>query len=372
VIHRSRHDLIVIGAGIVGAACVEAAVAAGLRVALVEAGAIGGGASAAAMGHLVAMDGDPHELALCAHSLRLWQRWADWPESEYRRCGTLWIAREESELQGIGARIDVLAAAGVQAEAVDAAGLYALEPQLAPGMRGGMHVPGDAVAYPPRVAWRLVREAQQAGAKVFAGSRAETLVDGGVRLADGRALSGPVLVATGAALPQLLPELPMRARKGQLLVTERHAPLLRHQLIEMGYAAAAHGSDAASVSFNVQPRPNGQLLIGSSREYGAAGTDISLPLLQRMLQRAIAFVPALREVRALRSWCGFRPATADGLPYLGAVPGRRDVWVAAGHEGLGITAAPGSAQLVIDAFLGRAPALPLAPYLPQRAMRGGA
>ena len=372
MIHRSRHDLIVIGAGIVGAACVEAAVAAGLRVALVEAGAIGGGASAAAMGHLVAMDGDPHELALCAHSLRLWQRWADWPESEYRRCGTLWIAREESELQGIGARIDVLAAAGVQAEAVDAAGLYALEPQLAPGMRGGMHVPGDAVAYPPRVAWRLVREAQQAGAKVFAGSRAETLVDGGVRLADGRALSGPVLVATGAALPQLLPELPMRARKGQLLVTERHAPLLRHQLIEMGYAAAAHGSDAASVSFNVQPRPNGQLLIGSSREYGAAGTDISLPLLQRMLQRAIAFVPALREVRALRSWCGFRPATADGLPYLGAVPGRRDVWVAAGHEGLGITAAPGSAQLVIDAFLGRAPALPLAPYLPQRAMRGGA
>ena len=91
-----------------------------------------------------------------------------------------------------------------------------------------------------------------------------------------------------------------------------------------------------------------------------------------MLQRAIAFVPALREVRALRSWCGFRPATADGLPYLGPVPGRRDVWVAAGHEGLGITAAPGSARLVVDALLGRAPALALAPYLPDRALRGNA
>ncbi len=366
----SRHDLIVIGAGIVGAACAEAAVAAGLRVAVVESGAIGGGASAAAMGHLVAMDGDPHELALCVYSLQLWQRWAPWPESEHQRCGTLWVAREEAELEGVAARVEALAAAGVRAEALDARGVQALEPALAAGMKGGMRVVDDAVVYPPRVAWRLIEEARGAGAQLFIGTRAERLVDGGVRLADGRELRGPVLVATGVAVPELLPELPMRPRKGQLVITERHRPLLRHQLIEMGYAAAAHAADAASVSFNVQPRPNGQLLIGSSREYDATGTEISLPLLRRMLQRAIGFVPALREVRALRSWCGFRPATADGLPYLGPVPGRRDVWVAAGHEGLGITAAPGSARLVIDTLLGRAPALPLAPYLPERALRG--
>lgn len=369
---HSRHDLIIIGAGIVGAACVEAAVAAGLRVAVVESGAIGGGASAAAMGHLVAMDGDPHELALCVYSLQRWQRWASWPESEHQRCGTLWVAREAQELEGVSARVAALAEVGVHAEAVDARGLYALEPALAAGMHGGMHVADDAVVYPPRVAWRLIDEACRAGAQLFAGVRAQALVDGGVRLADGRVLLGPVLVTTGVAVPELLPELPMRARKGQLVITERQPPLLRHQLIEMGYAAAAHGADAASVSFNVQPRPNGQLLIGSSREYDVTSTDISPQLLQRMLQRAIAFVPALREVRALRSWCGFRPATADGLPYLGPMPGRRDVWVAAGHEGLGITAAPGSAQLVIDAFLGRAPALSLSPYLPQRALRGDA
>ncbi len=366
----SRHDLIVIGAGIVGAACAEAAVAAGLRVAVVESGAIGGGASAAAMGHLVAMDGDPHELALCVYSLGLWQRWAPWPESEHQRCGTLWVAHEEAELEGVAARVEALAAVGVHAEALDARGVQALEPALASGMKGGMCVPDDAVVYPPRVAWRLIDAARVGGAQLFIGARAERLVDGGVRLADGRELRGPVLVATGVAVPELLPELPMRARKGQLVITERHRPLLRHQLIEMGYAAAAHGADAASVSFNVQPRPNGQLLIGSSREYDATGTEISLPLLRRMLQRAIGFVPALREVRALRSWCGFRPATADGLPYLGPVPGRRDVWVAAGHEGLGITAAPGSARLVVDALLGRAPALALTPYLPERAMQG--
>lgn len=365
----SLHDLIIIGAGMVGAACAEAAVAAGLRVAVVESGVIGGGASAAAMGHLVAMDGDPHELALCTYSLAQWQRWAAWPQAEYQRCGTLWVARSDEELKGVAARVDALAAAGVSAQAVDARALYELEPKLAAGMCGGMRVNDDAVVYPPRIAWRLIADACRDGAQLFGGVRASRLVERGVLLGDGRVLHGKVLVATGTALSELLPELPMRARKGQLVITDRYRPMLRHQLIEMGYAAAAHGGDAASVSFNVQPRPNGQLLIGSSREYDATSSDVSPLLLQRMLQRAFEFVPALQGLRALRSWCGFRPATPDGLPYLGAVPGRDGVWVAAGHEGLGITAAPGSARLVIDALLGNSPALALTPYLPDRALQ---
>lgn len=369
---RTRHDLIVVGAGLVGAACVEAATAAGLRVAVVEAGAIGGAATAAAMGHLVAMDGDPAVLALCAYSQRWWERWASWPEAEFHRCGTLWLARSEAERARIPARLDQLAAAGVEAEAVDPRELYPLEPHLSVGLHGGLRVPGDAVVYPPRVAWRLIAEACRNGAERFAGVRAERLVDDGVRLADGRVLRGPVLVATGTALPELVPELPLRARKGQLVITDRYPPMVRHQLIEMGYTDAAHGDDDSSVSFNVQPRPNGQLLIGSSREYDNTDPSVSPSLLRRMLNRAFDFVPALRERRAIRVWTGFRPATPDGLPYLGPVPGRSGVWVAAGHEGLGITAAPGSARLVIDALLGRTPELDLAPYLPGRMMREAA
>lgn len=366
----ARYDLVVIGAGIVGAACAEAASAAGMRVAVVECGTIGGGATAASMGHLVAMDGDPAELALCVYSLRQWARFAAWPEAEFRRCGTLWIARREAELAQVPARLAALAAAGVPAEAVDAHALYRLEPQLAPGFAGGLRVPDDAIVYPPRVAHRLIAEAQQAGAQIHAGVRAERLTDGGVLLGDGRMLAGTVLVACGNALGTLLPELPLRPRKGQLVITDRYAPLAQHQLIEMDYADAAHGDADSSISFNVQPRPNGQLLIGSSREYGSDDPALSLPLLRRMLQRAFEFLPALRELRAIRAWTGFRPATPDGLPYLGAVPGRPGVWVAAGHEGLGVTAAPGSARLLIDALLGHAPALDLTPYRPGRALAG--
>ncbi|QEE23221.1 FAD-dependent oxidoreductase [Rhodanobacter glycinis] len=362
----SHVDLIVVGAGIIGAACADAATAAGLRVAIVEPGPIGGGSTAAAMGHLVAMDDDPAELALSRYSLQLWEAFADLAEAEFSRCGTLWVARSPQEIGAIDARIARLAAAGIEARAVDADELYRLEPLLAPGMAGGLRVPGDAVVYPPRVALHLVKRACAHGATLHHGRRVLTLDDGAVTLDDGSRLLGPVLVATGCALPQLLPQLPMRSRKGHLVITDRYPGLLHHQVLELGYADSAHGDADSSVAFNVQPRPTGQILIGSSREFGDGDSAVSPPMVQRMLQRAFTFMPGLRDLQALRTWIGFRPTPIDGRPYLGAVPGHRDVWVAAGHEGLGVTTALGSARLLIDLLRGDTPAIDPAPFAPSR------
>lgn len=363
---NATYDLIVIGAGIIGTSCADAASAEGLRVALVEPGPIGGGATAAAMGHLVAMDDDPAELALARYSLRQWEAHADLKEAEFSRCGTLWVARDERELAAAGERAARLQAAGIEAAPVDARTLYELEPALAPGLAGGMLVPLEAVVYPPRMASHLARRAQSRGAVLYAGRLALALHDGGAQLDDGTRLSGPVLVATGCALPSLLPMLPMRGRKGHLVITDRYPGLLRHQLLELGYADSAHGDADSSVAFNVQPRPTGQILIGSSREFSATDGAVSSAMVQRMLQRSFQFVPRLRALQALRIWTGFRPTTPDGRPYLGAVPGTANRWVAAGHEGLGVTTALGSARLMIDLILGREPAIDPAPYAPSR------
>ncbi|MCC8535284.1 FAD-binding oxidoreductase, partial [Xanthomonas phaseoli] len=317
-----------------------------------------------------AMDDDPAELALSAYSLRLWERFATLGDAEFSRCGTLWVARDARELAAVPAKIARLATAGLHAEAIDAAQLYALEPQLVPGLAGGMRVPDEAVVYPPRVARHLVGAACTSGARVFAGRRVVQLQEHAVRLDDGQMLAGPVLVASGVALPQLLPELALRPRKGHLVITDRHPGLIRHQLLELGYADSAHGADDTSVAFNVQPRPTGQILIGSSRQFGEHDREVSMPVLQQMLQRAFAYLPVLRELQAIRVWTGLRPATPDGRPYLGVVPGRRDVWVAAGHEGLGVTTALGSARVIVDSLLGRTPAIDPAPYAPARAVQG--
>lgn len=363
----ASYDLIVLGAGIVGAACAERAAAEGLRVAVVEPGAVGGGATAAAMGHLVAMDDDPAELALSRLSLQLWERFAELPLAEFSRCGTLWVARAPGELDGVAAKVARLAAAGVHARRIGADELYRLEPHLAPGLCGGMLVADEAVVYPPRVAQHLLQSALAARAHSYCGRRAVALTAQGARLDDGSELRGPVLVATGCALPQLLPQLPLRSRKGHLVITERYPGRIRHQLLELGYADSAHGDADSSVAFNVQPRPTGQILIGSSREFGQDDRAVSAPMLRRMLERAFAFVPMLRELQALRVWTGFRPCTPDGRPYIGALDAR--TWVAAGHEGLGVTTALGTAQLLIEQLLGRAPAIDPAPYAPTRALR---
>ncbi|QWP78227.1 FAD-dependent oxidoreductase [Lysobacter sp. K5869] len=365
----SRYDLIVIGAGIVGAACAERAAREGLRVAVVEPGPVGGGATAAAMGHLVAMDDDPAELALSRLSLQLWERFADLPLAEFSRCGTLWVAREPRELDGVAAKVARLAAAGVAARRIEAAELYQLEPNLAPGLCGGMLVAQEAVVYPPRVAQHLLQLARELKTECYLGRRATALTAQGARLDDGSELRGPVLVATGCALPELLPQLPLRSRKGHLVITERYPGRIRHQLLELGYADSAHGDADSSVAFNVQPRPTGQILIGSSREFGQDDRGVSAPMLQRMLERAFAFVPMLRELQALRVWTGFRPCTPDGRPYIGALESRPHTWVAAGHEGLGVTTALGTAQLLIEQLLGRAPVIDPAPYAPSRALR---
>lgn len=361
-----RCDLVVVGAGIIGAACAQQAAAAGLTVRIVEPGVVGGGVTAASMGHLVAVDGAPAELALAAHSQILWEAWKDFPDAQYSRCGTLWIAADADELAGIPGMRARLAAVGIAAEPLDAAQLRDCEPALVPGLAGGLRVASEGVVYPPAVARHLVALAQRDGARLQR-ARAVALDDHAVLLDDGSRLCGNVLVATGCALPQLLPELPLRPRKGHLAITERRPGLIHHQLVHLGYADSAHG-EADGVAFNVQPRPTGQILIGSSREYGSAGTEVSLPMLRRMLQRAFDFLPELRTLQALRVWTGLRPASADGLPFIGRVPGRPGIWVAAGHEGHGVCTAPGSAQLLVDQLLGRRPALDARPFDPARAL----
>src|SRR6185312_16888736 len=150
----------------------------------------------------------------------------------------------------------------------------------------------------------LVQRAVECGAALVLGRRARRLDDDGVTLDDGSRLRGVVLVAAGCATSELLPQLPLRPRKGHLLITDRYAGTLQHQVVELGYADSVHEQAAACVAFNVQPRLTGQLLIGSSREFGSADARISRPTLRRMLERAFEFLPGLRKLNALRAWTG--------------------------------------------------------------------
>ena len=364
-------DAIVVGAGIVGAACAEALTRDGWRVTILDEAFAASGTTAAGMGHIVVMDDSPAQLALTAYSDRLWREIGldQDRRSEVDRCGTLWIAEDATQLEALEEKRAAYAGAGIATEVLDERQLANAEPLLRAGLAGALRVPGDSVVYPPGATLELLRRAQASGASLREGARVVSLGARTVHLSDGETLHADVVVnAGGARAAQLVPDLPIVPRKGHLAITDRASLVCRHQLVELGYLASAHSMTTESVAFNLQPRKTGQVLIGSSRELVGWNAAINRALLARMLARSVEFVPALANVSVIRCWTGFRPATDDKLPLIGAwdpIPG---VWIAAGHEGLGITTSLATARLLADLVGGRAPAIDAAPFAPMRAI----
>ncbi len=363
------YDVVIAGAGIVGACCAAEFARARLRVALIEPTVIGGGATAAGMGHLAVMDDSEAQFALCRYSQLLWRELSERlpADVEYLCCGALWVAADDEEMAEVRRKQIHYTERGVPVEVLDDRSLAEAEPHLRRGLAGGLLVKEDAVLYAPCAARFFVEEARKHGADVLLGRAVTQCGEGSVTLDDGTVLSaGAVVLSTGAAATTLVPDLPVIPRKGHLLITDRYPGFVRHQLIELGYLKSAHSLDADSVAFNAQPRATGQLLIGSSRQYGTMETAVDKQIMSAMLKRAIEYMPELVNLSALRGWTGFRAATPDKLPLIGLCPGFESVYLAIGHEGLGITMAPGTARLLADLVLQRESAILREPYSPER------
>jgi glycine/D-amino acid oxidase-like deaminating enzyme len=368
---KKTYDVVIVGAGIVGAACADECARQGMTVALVDCDVAGGGATGAGMGHIVVMDDSEAQFALTRYSQQLWQELQ--PELpadvEYEQCGTIWVAADEEEMQEVRRKETYYRQRGVPVAVLDSAALYELEPNLRNGLRGGLLVPEDGVLYPPCAARFLISRAQSHGAKTYFDSAVSKIGKGSVRLASGIEFSaGTTVNAAGVWSPALTPGLEIKKRKGHLAITDRYPGFVRHQLVELGYLKSAHSTTADSIAFNVQPRITGQVLIGSSRQYEVEHKEVDTAILVRMLQRAQEYMPGLARMSSIRIWTGFRAATPDKLPMIGPWPKDPSVCLATGHEGLGITTSLATARLLVNQLTGADSPISAAPYLPSRAV----
>ena len=363
-----RADAIVVGAGIVGASCAAALARDGLRVLVIDAGGAALGTTAAGMGHVVVMDDSREQLALTRYSQSLWRVQSDAVRaaSELEWCGTVWVAEDETQLDAVRAKQRLYRDHGIDTEVLDETSLLAAEPKLRPGLAGGLLVPSDGVIYQPAATMALLALARTMGAEVLEGMTVEEIVACGVRCGADTFRADVVVNAAGAAAASLTPQLPVVPRKGHLVITERYPGFCRHQVAELGYLASAHVMTNESVAFNVQPRGTGQVMVGSSRELVGWDASVNRRVLGKMIARACAFMPALADLTTVRTWTGFRPATPDKLPLIGRWPDVPGLWIAAGHEGLGITQSLGTAALLADLLAGRDPVIDPAPFAPDR------
>ncbi|MEG9546903.1 MULTISPECIES: NAD(P)/FAD-dependent oxidoreductase [Streptomyces griseus group] len=358
--------VVVVGAGIVGAACAFHAVAAGLDVTVLDRGPVGAGTTSRGEGNILLSDKEPGpELELARLSRELWGEVAAelGPESvEFETKGGLVVASTPEALTALHAFAARQAESGVRTEPVERPG--DLEPHIAPGLPGGVHYPQDAQVQPVLAAAGLLRAAVRRGARTHTGE-AVAAVTGtggritGVRTADGSVLAADAVVNAagtwgGEVGRRLGAPVEILPRRGFVLVTEPLPPMIRRKVYSADYVANVASSDAGlETSCVVEGTRAGTILIGASRERVGFDTAMNPAVVTALAARACRLFPFLRGVHLIRAYRGFRPYCPDHLPVVGPDPRVPGVVHACGHEGAGIGLAPATGALVTAQLLGR-------------------
>lgn len=357
-------NVVVVGGGIIGCSIAYHLQKAGAAVTLLERGEIGGEASGAAAGMLIAPIEDTGNRAfddLRRASLEMYPVLLDDVQRmsrvdiEYKVPGMLRTARTETmarQLQRLARKHDL--------EWLEGAALRNLEPALDERVLGAAFAAKDADLNPGLLTQALAKAAEKLGAKVRKrtmligflgrGPRIEGVSTnrGDIHAIDALVLAaGPWSESLSMRLGVRLPTPPMR---GQMLAYRSKA--IRH---------AIWGEDGYLI-----PKPRGQVFAGATIEdvgFRKTTTARALAGLRRM---ATALVPALDTATVASSWAGLRPGSPDGLPIIGRLPGKDNIYVATGHFRNGVLLAPITGRLVAEMILSGRAHKRLKPFAPNR------
>lgn len=385
-------DIVVIGGGIIGSAVVHSLAELldpSTRIVLLDRGPIAGATSASCMGHLMVTPDDPQAYALTRRSVELWREWHEQVGGfDYNPTGAIYLADGDEDVEMFSVLQKQFRDNGDDADILDAHQLQDLEPGLAKDLPGALFYPGDGVVLPMLAAGAVLAAAQKRNPNVVlrphcavTGVRRDGARIVGVETERGAIATNTVVNTSGVWAPDVAqlcgePRLPIYPRAGNLVITGHHVSPVRTQLLEISYLRFAHGSskvdptrtdsDPGGHAVNVQPQTNGGCLIGSTRQFCGMQKNLNRKLLRRSLERAQRYLPGLAAAPIVRTWVGLRPYSIDSLPLIGRWDPVDGLWIAAGHEGLGISMAPITGRLIAQQIAGVATDVDATPYRPGR------
>lgn len=381
-----RADVVIIGGGVIGASVAFHLAQRKIKVILLERGDLASGTSGACDGLVFLQSKKPGahlELAL-ASKARLDELQNQLPVNiEYENHGGLVIIESEAEFEAMRAFVAEQRKSGLEVGLLDGREARELEPQLSDGIRGATYSPLDGQVNPIALTLGLALGARRLGAEIAT----NTVVTGievqhdrvrAVSTNKGTVETGVVVNAAGVFAPEIGRmvnlEIPIKPRRGQLLVTEKGKRVLQRCLISAGYLAAKYDPALAvdgGEGLSMEQTAGGNLLLGSTREFVGFDHRTSLEGLRRIAARTTCVLPCLKQMNIIRSFAGLRPYTPDGLPVLGPVAGLEGFIMAAGHEGDGIALSPITGALIAQLLADGQPDISLAAFALERFSNDG-
>lgn len=371
-------DVVVIGGGIVGCSCACYLARAGVKVHLVEKGSLGAGASRAGMMLVVTWEEPEIHLRLARMSRRLYVELSEELDAdiEFQPTGSIVVVESPQNMPGMREMIQRLQQWGLRCRWLSAQEIRELEPKLSPDVAGGAYFEEDALVNPLYATLAIAQAARGLAAEVERGAEvtAIELTPDQSRItavvtSRGRIPTSCAVIAAGAWSAQVGKlagiEIPITPRRGTLVVT---APIPEEimrckSILAAGYMDAVRGGSKSGVAVaaTLQQTPNGNLLLGSSRQFVGFDPVVEPAVVTSVLDRCAAFFPALSRLSAIRMWTGFRPYTPDLLPIISPVEGIDGLYIASGHEGIGITEGPATGKLISQLVTGAEPEIDLQP-----------
>jgi len=381
-------DVLVIGGGIMGCSTAYYLARAGRKVTLIDRGGIGEGTSGACDGMVFLQTKKPGlPLRMAMRSADIYEGLASelGYETQFERCGGM-IPIETEEMRRV---MEPVVAAqirdGMDVEFLDNAGMRKIEPLFASDLAGAVYSKLDGITSPIYTTRAFAKRLRELGGEIVTHAEvtAVHVSDGavkGVSTTAGEFTAGTVVLCTGVwtkAVGRMAGlEIPIRPRRGHLLVSEAVEKILHVVVTDARYIATKHDPSLIEkstdptmhlgVSLSFEQTENGNFLIGSNREFAGFNLNPSYDIVNAISQYSSRFVPALAGVNIIRIFVGMRPYCEDGYPVVGPVPGIAGLYVAAGHEGDGIALAPVTGEVMADLVCGKTPEFDVSPFSPGR------
>lgn len=361
-----NYEVAVIGGGIVGCATAYYLAESGLEVIIIEKNDIASGTSSRCDGNVSIVDKDPgFESHMSMVSQELLEDLTNKLERpfEYRKSGSILVCDNDKEMEACIKWVKTQQEAGRKFRVLDQQDIRNESPFFAEDIPGGLECETDSLINPYMFCYSLVEQAEKDyGLKVKTNAAVTNITkdenEFTIHTTNGDVHAKKVVNAAGVWAPFIGEmvdlDIPIIPRKGHILVGSRQEPVMMRNVMEFGYLMNKFGQERIAderttkhgVALVLEPTESQNFLLGSSRQFVGYNLTIDIRVLETMARRALRFFPKMKDFKMIRAYTGFRPFTEDHLPIISAVEEVPGFYIAAGHEGDGISLATGTGKLM--------------------------